>query len=131
MIVNINVTQKHIDDGVCYSRHNCMVAEALDEVVHEDCYIEVAPGGYSIYHKDAEYKDVKQFGLSVYLRILEFDASNKRLSTPFSFQIDIPEQYLKPEVVTAIKESGYNEAVAIVSACESVAALPLELAHVQ
>jgi len=131
MIVIINVTQRHIDDGVCYSRHNCMVAEALGEVVHEDCYIEVAPGGYSIYRKDAEYKDVKQFDPSVYLRILEFDASNKRLSAPFSFQLNLAEHHLKPEVVTAIKEFGYNEAVRIVESCESVATLPLKLAHAQ
>ena len=131
MVVNFTVTDKIIDESMGSCSKNCAVANVINEVLSDDLYASVGPSYLNIVKMKGEV--FKSFNVSpVGMRfILLFDLYKRGKARAkaaeglalgigparpalISFQLDLPEDCLKLEVVESIKNSGIKGAVAIV-----------------
>ena len=94
MIVSIRVKKEHIDSGEMMSCNTCPVALAITSVLGSHCTCAV--NAIDVYIVDGKSWD------SVFVKlpksacnfIDKFDDFGKTSVKPFSFKLDIPEQYL-------------------------------------
>jgi len=91
MLVKINVTQADIDKG-CHGAHDCPVHEAAARVLNRECGVDGSR--LVIYIFDGETLRIR-LPDDVVNRIHTYDCYvGPRRMDPFSFELDIPEQYL-------------------------------------
>lgn len=102
--VTVNVTQKHIDGGTPQSCRFCPIALAINEQLCEPYFIQVGQTKASIYKKLTLTEPPSFFGCHTFDLPVEatrfikfFDNDNDSLIQPFSFQLEIPTEYLENE----------------------------------
>lgn len=103
MRVTIEVTQECIDHGVAWDCDNCPVARAICKVV--TCHAAVSRHGFSLYD-EPKGRLLYDTGWDKGSIVPEWTRSfDRQLSpvkpVPFNFPFDIPDQYLRPEVLAA------------------------------
>jgi len=91
-MTTIHVTQEHIDRGAAGDCYACPVALAILDKVQPGLEIDVQPDQYSFY--DDGYGEWKYFPIEVNKWIGRFDNDEK--AEPFSFDLDIPSDLLRP-----------------------------------
>lgn len=92
MLVTVNVTQECIDDGERHACTQCPIALALQPLV--DGLLGVERTTFTI-RKDT-HSATGALPHEARLFVAAFD--NQLEVAPFSFELDIPDQYLKPTI---------------------------------
>ena len=100
MIVTINVTKYEISMGCKQNPCYCPVAMAINKVLDQDKYVAlVTQLRVHIYEQPRSIKDnfisVINLPEEVHDFIMRFDLGPYNLHKPFSFNLDIPQEYLK------------------------------------
>jgi hypothetical protein len=101
MLVQINVTEKDIDLGVGCNVHSCMVALALQRIT-ENCALNVTHKAVVFYRNNGKPLRVT-LNDEVGAKIRAFDFYYEGFGIrpqPFSFELDVPIEFLKLEVPT-------------------------------
>lgn len=105
--IQIMVTQDHIDHGIAGNCFHCPIALAINERLAPGFKARVTVSkiwicqGYdpklmsAMFFPDEILKTVQPAPYSVNLFIRRFDMAFK--PSPFSFRLDIPSEYLRPE----------------------------------
>lgn len=99
----IQVTQKHIDSGEKCEANRCAIANAINDVLDGDYHASVIPRSVDIWsyvpfklHKTLKFpQETVEF-------IRRFDVGLE--TQPFEFELDIPSQFLKPNMVSVSNE---------------------------
>ena len=93
MIVQIEVTQAHIDRGVREECYKCPVSLAIGDRLNESSFAEVFHEEVSIWGNDTGGYDDIPFPENVSRRIYVYD--NEYIMFPFTFTLDIPQWALE------------------------------------
>jgi hypothetical protein len=103
MLVTIDVTEEDINAGCARDARWCMVARAVNRVIDSHCDVRVSSiiSLYSKYPNSVHKVNLEDWVVD---KINQFDnwksANVGPPSTPFSFEVDIPVEYLEMEVPT-------------------------------
>ena len=90
----IEITQSNIDDGVSFNPGRCPVALAVCPHVKPDVQVDV--GKNEVWFGYFKESEVVRVPADVIEFIQAFD--NHQHPTPFSFELEIPEKYLKEDL---------------------------------
>jgi hypothetical protein len=102
MLVTIDVLAEDITEGIGCDKNYCMVARAVHRVISKYAFPEISVyDTLKIYHLTKGIVDVS-LPLEVQKSINDFDdwkeGINKNIPEPFSFQIDIPVEFLRIKI---------------------------------
>lgn len=102
MKVLVKVTEDHINSGIRHSCSECPVSLAICELIRDDVRCDTGyifltlTDLFTDYQYNINYnKQVKDF-------IIAFDYG-KQAVKPFSFELSIPDELLKPEISSGIQ----------------------------
>ncbi len=93
MITTVQVLDRHIQNGTRRSCSKCMVSLAVIDVVKER--VPVASSAGFLYVGELGFDDAISLPRFVGKKILEYDGDQE--VTPFSFEVGIPERFLRGE----------------------------------
>lgn len=94
MIIQIDVTQDHIDNGKRYECNACPVALAFQKHINDDYSFEINDEYIDVVTK---FNGYTQAEITVPCTVTAFvrDFDSIKPVKPFSFQIDIPDRFLR------------------------------------